>query len=310
MKIYAAARTDVGKIRELNEDNYFSSEKERFFLVADGMGGHAAGEIASDIAARVVSGFFLDHTSTETPSEETLVDAIQAANRLIFEEASSSDERKGMGTTIVTSYFYDGSAVIGHVGDSRAYLVRNGLIECLTEDHSWVNIQVRMGNITKEQAVYHPLKNIITKALGIQEDVEVDLTKMTVKHGDYLVLCSDGLTGMVDDDTIREIILDDETFPSLEDKVEGLVQEALDNGGEDNVTVVIMRIELESPTNLDDTQPILLQTVPPELLDEADDEDTEATVILDPDKIDNKALGLDDPVDTTSDHVPPPTPEE
>jgi PPM family protein phosphatase len=257
MKVTCAAITDVGRVRELNEDNYFASDEEAFFLVADGMGGHAAGEVASDLAVKIISSHLSEQLAREDqPDPQVLLDqAIQEANTRIFAEAGYNPDKKGMGTTVVVALVRDGSVCIGHVGDSRAYVVRDEEIRCLTADHSWVNFQVMMGNMTEEQAKYHPLKNIITKALGIQEDVEVEFGTFPLKNGDYILLCSDGLTGMILDEDIVHLV--HKYAPTdLDAAVEALAEEALDNGGEDNVTVVLVRYESDDEEELDDTQKI------------------------------------------------------
>lgn len=261
MKIASYGKTDVGKVRELNEDNYLISEEHGLLLVADGMGGHAAGEVASALAVQVISSY-LDENSDEQGEklpQEFMTEAIERANQMIHAEAADTEEKKGMGTTIVAALIQDNHAYVAHVGDSRAYLLRQGQLEGLTSDHSWVNFQVQIGNITEEQAKYHPLKNIITKALGIQDSVDVEMSKIRLLNGDRLLLCSDGLTGMVPDDDILRVLTEHED--DLDKAVQELIELALENGGEDNVTAVLCHYTAEDEEDMEDTQPI--QYVPP-----------------------------------------------
>lgn len=230
--------TDAGKVRQNNEDSLLVGEGHdtSLFAVADGIGGFEAGEVASSIAVE---------TLKELGPEEPFDDAIQKANRRILSAARGDDRFSGMGTTVVAIRFSgtdeEPVAEIAHVGDSRAYLLRNGVLKPLTEDHSLVAELVRSGDLTRAQAAEHPQKNLITRALGAEEDVEVDTTRMPVEAGDRILLCSDGLTDMVPEDRVSEVL--SEPSPDPETPVRRLLSEALEAGGTDNITVVLVDVK-------------------------------------------------------------------
>ncbi len=230
--------TDAGKVRQNNEDSLLVGEGRdtSLFAVADGIGGFEAGEVASSIAVE---------TLKELGPEEPFDDAIQKANRRILSAARGDDRFSGMGTTVVAIRFSgtdeEPVAEIAHVGDSRAYLLRNGVLKPLTEDHSLVAELVRSGDLTRAQAAEHPQKNLITRALGAEEDVEVDTTRMPVEAGDRILLCSDGLTDMVPEDRVSEVL--SEPSPDPETPVRRLLSEALEAGGTDNITVVLVDVK-------------------------------------------------------------------
>jgi PPM family protein phosphatase len=250
-----SARTDLGRKRTLNEDSYVVRPEFQLFVVADGMGGHAAGEVASAMAVETLEQFFSLASSGEEItwpfeidenlplSANKLKTAIRLANRRIHQSAIDQHRLEGMGTTIVgvTVMEEEGVACIGHVGDSRAYLVRDGALWSLTVDHSWVNVQVMLGQITEEEARYHPMKNIITRALGTKEDVEVDISLREVYPGDYILLCSDGLSGMLEEKEMLQCVLT--RNGDLDKATEDLVRRANAHGGDDNITVVLMHFE-------------------------------------------------------------------
>ncbi len=253
MNFIAAGLTDVGRHREHNEDSYCILSDERLFLVADGMGGHRAGDIASRMATYAVSTFFNHYRGARAvwpfgyqdslcEDENRLLTAIKIANQRIFEASVRHVEVQGMGTTVVTALFskHDEQMYIAHVGDSRAYRVRQGEIELLTRDHSLVNDYLLvMPHLTEEQRGELP-SNVITRALGMQQTVAVDLRREKVEPGDLYVLCSDGLNGMIGDDVICGVLqhADDD----VESATLRLVEDANNNGGEDNITVVVVRI--------------------------------------------------------------------
>jgi protein phosphatase len=235
--------TDPGKVRRNNEDSLLVGEgqDEMLFVVADGIGGLEAGEVASSMAVDVLK---------ETPSSEPLEGAIREANRRILVTARGDNRLSGMGTTVVAMRFgdTDGEPVveISYVGDSRAYLLRDGGLRPLTEDHSLVAELVRSGDLTRAQASEHPQKNLITRALGAEEDVEVDTIVLPVEPGDRLMLCSDGLSDMVPEKRMQEILA--ASPKDLEGATHALVSAALDAGGVDNVTVVVVDVkEREKP---------------------------------------------------------------
>jgi serine/threonine protein phosphatase PrpC len=229
-----AGLTDVGRQREANEDNLVLASP--VFAVADGMGGARAGEVASRIAAET---FRDPRDSAQTP-ERQLERVVKEANRRIYELALRDQSRRGMGTTL-TATLVDGDAVsVGHVGDSRAYRLRDGDLVQLTQDHSLVAELERSGQLTPEAAEHHPQRSIITRALGPEPEVEVDTHTHPARAGDVYVLCSDGLTGMISDSELATLL---RAAPSLESAAEALVRAANQSGGKDNITVVLFRLD-------------------------------------------------------------------
>lgn len=251
MRITSCGITDVGVKRTNNEDNYLINDELNLFVVCDGMGGHVGGEYASAIAVNTVEEVLtsmefrptdLGVDENDGPVEitrEKLRYAIRLAGKRIFEKAKEEPELKGMGTTCLALLIDSGNAFIAHVGDSRGYVVRDGRIEQLTEDHSLVNEKIKAGLITPEQAKTHKLKNIITRSLGYMEDVEIDIQVRALRRGDHFVLCSDGLSNLVDTGEIGENVLD----YSPQEAARRLIETACERGGDDNVTVVISRID-------------------------------------------------------------------
>ncbi len=251
MRITSCGMTDVGVKRTNNEDNYLINDDLQLYVVCDGMGGHVGGEFASAIAVNTVEevlttiefrpeehGLDADEDPTEVTREKVRY-AVRLAGRRIFEKAVEEPEYKGMGTTCLALLMDQGTAYLGHVGDSRAYLVRDGTIEQLTEDHSLVNEKIKAGLLTPEEAKNHKLKNIITRSLGYMEDVEVDLLVRAVRRNDHFVMCSDGLSGLVETGEIGENVRDH----SPQEASRRLIQLACERGGDDNITVVIARID-------------------------------------------------------------------
>jgi len=239
------AKTDLGRIRENNEDKFefFLPENEEslakkgaFYAVADGMGGHAAGQIASEIALKTTAKAYYSDQSPMV--EESLRAAVGQANGLIYETARAIPDRSGMGTTITALVVRGEEAFIAQVGDSRCYRVRDGKISQITEDHSWVGEQVRLGGLTREQAEMSPFRNVITRCLGTSPSVDVDIFSEELRVGDIFLLCSDGLSGEVDEDEMRQAMLDG----SPSEAARNLVDLALERGGRDNVTVLILAI--------------------------------------------------------------------
>ena len=230
-----AERTDVGMQRQANEDNFIA--RSPLFVVADGMGGAQAGEVASQTAVEVFK-----HGLPEGVPEATLQQMIGLANRNIHDQAHADSSLSGMGTTITAAFVNSEreEVVVGHVGDSRAYRLRNGILQRLTRDHSLVEEMRRRGQITEEQAEDHPQRSIITRALGPEPEVEVDVQAVPAEPGDIFLLCSDGLTTMLNDERIRELM---SGATSLEAAVKTLVDEANRAGGRDNITVSIFQVE-------------------------------------------------------------------
>ncbi len=228
-------RTDTGRQRQANEDSFLA--RSPLFVVADGMGGAQAGEVASMTAVKAFEGGLPDGDL-----EEALENSIGLANRTIHDQAHADESLAGMGTTITAaSVDSEGEqVVIGHVGDSRAYRLRDGILQRLTRDHSLVEEMRRRGQITEEQAEDHPQRSIITRALGPEPEVEVDIQSVPSEPGDLFMLCSDGLTTMVGDERIKKLITDSTT---LEAATRALVDEANRAGGRDNITVVLFEVE-------------------------------------------------------------------
>jgi len=241
---YAVA-SDRGRRRRHNEDNYVVAPP--LFAVADGMGGAQAGEVASRLAASALEGG--DSDGLDGPAR---VDAlIQEANRRVYDRASSDPTASGMGTTMTVALVEEMTVAMGHVGDSRAYLVRGDAMEQLTEDHSLVNELLKSGKLSEEEAQVHPQRSVITRAVGTDPDVDVDAFTIEAEEGDIFLICSDGLTDMVEDEEILELVhlnRDD-----LDKAVKALVAAANRGGGEDNITAVAFRISAEAAPSTEDT---------------------------------------------------------
>jgi protein phosphatase len=242
----SAARTDVGMKREHNEDSFLVNEDLGLFVVCDGMGGHAGGETASRLAVQTIEKelisaklrtddpFSVRVPLAESPLASALREAVEGACAAVFRSSRANPELAGMGTTCITLLVHGDHAILGHVGDSRAYLVRDGEVFQLSEDHSLVNEQVRAGLLTEEEARHSRLKNIITRSVGFEEDVLVDVLGVETRAGDRFLLCSDGLSNLVETDEIRDALAQDD----LEQVPELLIQLANSRGGDDNITVV------------------------------------------------------------------------
>jgi protein phosphatase len=227
-------RTDTGRQRRENEDRAYVSAP--VFVVADGMGGAQAGEVASQMAIEAFEQGLPDGGSPE----ERLADRVRDANHRIYDRSRAEHGREGMGTTLTAAYLDDGQLAIAHVGDSRAYLFRDGELTRLTQDHSLVDELVRQGKLTEQQAAEHPQRSIITRALGPEPEVEVDTWTYPLRAGDVVLLCSDGLTSMVSEDRVAEILASSATLDEAGDR---LIAEANEAGGRDNITVVLTRVE-------------------------------------------------------------------
>jgi serine/threonine protein phosphatase PrpC len=253
VKISYQAVTDVGRKRKGNEDSLFVNAEQSLFVVADGMGGHAAGEVASRLAVDAINEFVcltgddeeitwpygLDETISYDGNR--LKTAIRFANRKVLEATKEKSEYEGMATTVAAVLVDGDVANLGHVGDSRIYLLRDAKITQLTTDHSWVNEQIVGGMISPDQARSHPLRNVVTRALGGKNDLQVDMKVHKIEPGDMLLLCSDGLTTMMADDEIARVV--GEAKGDVEKAARGLVAAANARGGEDNITVVMLRFE-------------------------------------------------------------------
>ena len=231
----SVGKTDPGRVRRRNEDAFVVDPP--LFAVADGMGGAQAGEVASRLAAAAFREY---READELAPEERVQAIIKEANRRIYDRARVDSQVSGMGTTVTAALLTDGRVVIGHVGDSRAYRIRDGRLEQLTEDHSLVADLMRSGRLTPEEAEGHPQRSVITRALGTDPDVDVDTLVIEAEAGDLFLLCSDGLSTMVSDDKVLETV---ERAGSLDDAARNLVRAANSGGGEDNVTVVLFRLD-------------------------------------------------------------------
>lgn len=234
--------TDKGVVREKNEDSLFVDNDIGLFLVADGMGGHQAGEVASEMAVRIITSKVRNRISNSNGTSQVslIKESISLANNKIFATSDENPHLVGMGTTIVIALLEKNVVHIANVGDGRAYLVRSDNIEQLTEDHSLVAELLQVGQITKEEARVHPKRNIVTMAVGM-EKIEPTIKSIETKKDDYILLCTDGLTDMLGDEEIRDII----TTPnsSLNEKCRELIDEANRKGGKDNITILLINIE-------------------------------------------------------------------
>ena len=252
----AFGMTDVGKQREHNEDSFVVVPEHNVFVVADGMGGHQAGDVASKLATSFIGDFFLSMAGEEAtwPSnferhlseeENRLVTSVNLANRRIFEQSRQNQSLSGMGTTVVMALFSSakGKAFVGHVGDSRAYRIRAGKIEQLTRDHSLYNEP--FPNMSESEREELP-RNVITRALGMEGSVTVDVSQHRLEPGDLYLLCSDGLSGMVTDEELLDLVSPAEANEHLDGACKKLLDAANDHGGEDNITVVLVRVDAVS----------------------------------------------------------------
>lgn len=237
--------TDRGRVRENNQDCYYYSKSLTLplFIVADGMGGHKAGEVASRMAVDVIVKIFNEDKINTSDDEDTIIDtirrAIVEANNKIFQKSIEDLECNGMGTTITMAYLLNNKLIIGHIGDSRVYSINNNELKQITEDHSLVAELVKNGSISVEEAQIHPQKNIITRAVGTSNSIDIDIVIEEVKKDDIILLCTDGLTNMVNDLEIKSLILANE---DMQRACDSLVKKANELGGQDNITVVAVKI--------------------------------------------------------------------
>ena len=252
MRARFAGETNVGMKRAHNEDSFYLPESERLAIVADGMGGHASGEVASRMAVETIAGFFhatQDEQQLTWPFKmdrghrydvNRMVTAIKLANLKIHEQAQKDPQCHGMGTTVVATLFADDALIVGHVGDSRLYRRRDGRFEQITEDHSLLNDYIKIKHLSAEEIANFPHKNVIVRALGMKDSVQVDVHIDNPRLGDIYVLCSDGLSGMVKDQEISDVVMTERDLDVVCDR---LISMANKNGGLDNITVVAIRIE-------------------------------------------------------------------
>lgn len=267
VRITAFGLTDVGRKRRHNEDAYLLDAERGLFVVADGMGGHAAGEVASRITVESIQEFIAgsedEHDNTwpfgfnnrYSLEGNRLTTAVEKANEKVMRAVQNRPELKGMGTTVVAALFDGQRVTLVHVGDSRAYMLRGGELKRLTDDHSWVQEQVNAGILSEDEAKSHPLKNVVTRALGGSAHVAVDLVEIPLTVGDRFLLCSDGLTGMVTDEEIIDRLKSAEPLDRI---VRGLVDYANERGGVDNITAIVVEVAAGVPApgpSQEDTEP-------------------------------------------------------
>jgi len=246
MQLRVGAATDIGRVRAHNEDAYASLSDQGLFVVCDGMGGEEAGEVASQMAIETIVGELHNGSGDVTadpdgfrPRTSRLAAAVRRSNQSIYDAAQKDSKQAGMGTTVVGAWFADDIVSLAHVGDSRAYLWQRGRLEPLTSDHSLVEMQVKAGTLSRESALQHQDQNVLLRALGREPDVDVELNEVPVQAGDYLLLCSDGLTKMVAEPEMSSTIAD---IRDPQEICEELIAAANRNGGTDNVTVVIVEV--------------------------------------------------------------------
>jgi serine/threonine protein phosphatase PrpC len=247
VRLVHSARTDVGMIRSGNEDSFaVDADRERgLFIVADGMGGHAAGEVASEMAVQILQRELTDLRDLDGAATERVTNALKRANKAIHDRTIAEVDKQGMGTTASVLMIAGRQYLIGQVGDSRVYLLRDGALRQLTKDHSYVQEQVDAGFLTPEQARYHPYSNVITRCVGASPEVEPDIYTGDVRVGDLFLVASDGLTGMVDDRRLQQLLL---ARVAPERLVHLLISEANGRGGLDNITAIVVQVaELDEP---------------------------------------------------------------
>jgi PPM family protein phosphatase len=244
MKLNFTGSTDPGLIRSNNQDAYYIDPEGRFFIVADGMGGHAGGEQASRIAAQEIRAYLEENWQSSKPTPELLEQALWKANAGILQDQQNHPERADMGTTVVVVVFRDSEPPwCAHVGDSRLYRYRESQLEQITEDHTWIARAIKIGDITPEEARLHPYRHVLSRCLGREDLHQVDRQPLDIKVGDRLLLCSDGLTEELVEQKIKSCL---EDFPFLDKAVGSLVEAAKEQGGHDNITVVLVAVEENS----------------------------------------------------------------
>jgi PPM family protein phosphatase len=241
MKINYTGASDPGLIRFSNQDAYYTDPEGRFFIVADGMGGHAGGEEASRIATQEIQAYLVANWNSEAKSEKLLEEALLQANEAIISDQQSHPERADMGTTAVVILFRDpNSPICAHVGDSRLYRWRKPELEQITEDHTWVARALKVGDISPDEARIHPFRHVLSRCLGREDLQGVDIQLLDLKAGDHLLLCSDGLTEELDDEKIASCLQES----SMLDKAAfALIEAAKEQGGHDNITVVLVALD-------------------------------------------------------------------
>ena len=241
--IKAYAKSDKGKVREINQDYYYISEsldQVQLYILADGMGGYSGGEIASSLAVQTAKNYIENNFKEIEKDKDSIIQllgsSMEYANMIVYEKSKENPELQGMGTTLEICLIYNNKAYIGHIGDSRIYRIRKDFIRKLTQDHSYVQKLVKEGKITKEEAENHPKKNMLMKALGCELRIEPDVTVKGFQEGDIILICSDGLTNMIPEQEIYNIIKE-----NYEDAAENLIKRANELGGNDNITIILIK---------------------------------------------------------------------
>lgn len=237
MDLKSAAGTNVGLVRPQNEDSYHCDHP--LYVVADGLGGHAAGEVASKMVVDRLREVAIADDATADEAQQQLAEAVRDANQRIHMSATEDAQHAGMGTTVTAAVAVGDRLCFAHVGDSRAYLYRDGELEHITEDHTPVQRAVRAGVISPEEALRHPSRHVLAQAVGLDVDVEVDSPTLDLKVGDRILFCSDGLTDPVPDPTLKRLL---GTFETPQETVDGLIKAALNGGGPDNVTLIVIDV--------------------------------------------------------------------
>lgn len=240
MKLNSTGVSDPGLIRSNNQDAYYIDPEKRFFIVADGMGGHAGGEEASRIATGEIKAYLTANWNSSKSCPELLKEALNKANEAILLDQQDHTERADMGTTAVVVIFRNGPPWSAHVGDSRLYRFRNSQLDQLTEDHTWVARAIKVGDIKPEEARSHPFRHVLSRCLGREDLHQVDIKELDVQAGDRLLLCSDGLTEELIDEKIAHYLKDS---PLLEKSAFSLVEAAKEQGGHDNITIIIVAVD-------------------------------------------------------------------
>ncbi len=240
------ASTDIGIVRQINQDSMFVSKNSDFplFIVADGMGGHKAGEVASEMAVSIITTSLSSRLMDDdviVNIEKEILDSIKKANRELLNHSQVIEDCNGMGTTITLGYIKDAKLYVGHVGDSRAYIIRNEELKQITDDHSLVNELLKNGDISIEEAMKHPQKNVITRAVGTNEDICIDINSFELKENDIILFCSDGLTNMIEEHELKDLFIG---IKDVQEACDSAVSLAKDKGGRDNITVIGIRFLL------------------------------------------------------------------
>lgn len=233
--------TDVGLQREHNEDAIASDEAMGFVVLADGMGGYKAGEVASEMAVLSITAELMENLASHPPEAQLINDAVNNANEVIYSVSQSQPQCAGMGTTLVVGVFFNNKLLVGHIGDSRMYRLRDQVLSQITEDHSVLQEQIKAGLITLEEAKHANNKNLVTRALGIDLTVELELKEYDVQVDDIYLVCSDGLSDLVDDDAIESVL--NKLTTDMNAAAQALVELANENGGKDNISVILVKVK-------------------------------------------------------------------